>query len=146
MALSNKHAPICEYCGCLHKWMAISYDGSIYPCSRSYPDGYYLGNVKDYDDISKAFEHNNFRNLIKGAIQRRFYCKDNCKFYNICQGGCNNDSILNGDITRPAGFKCSAFMKIIPYITEYLRKHQHEVRNAQVLEMFRRFDYGKYND
>ena len=146
MALSNRHAPICEYCGCLTKWLAISCDGSIYPCSRSYPEEYYLGNIKDYDDFSQVLEHDNFRNLMRGAIQRRFHCKDNCRFYNICQGGCNNDSILNGDLTKPAGFKCAAFKTIIPYIAEYLHYHKNEVRNTQVLEMLRRFGDGKYND
>lgn len=146
MALLDKHAPICEYCGCLPKWLSISCDGSIYPCSLSYPEEYYLGNIKDYTDISQAFDHNNFRELLKGAIQRRFHCKENCDYYAICQGGCNNESILNGDLTKPAGFKCKTFRTIIPFIKEYWENHQGEVRNPHVLEILKRFGDGKYND
>lgn len=146
MALSNRHVPACENCGCLSKWLAISCDGAIYPCSRSYPEEYCLGNIKDYEDISKAFEHENFRNLLRGAIQRRFYCKENCNYYSICQGGCNNDSILNGDLSKPAGFKCSVLKTVIPYIREYLQIHTCEIRNPQVLEILKKFGDGKYND
>ena len=146
MALSNRHAPVCEYCGCLLKWLAISCDGTIYPCSRSYPNEYCLGKINDYENISQAFEHENFRKLLRGAIQRRFHCKENCDYYSICQGGCNNDSILNGDLTKPAGFKCSTFKVTIPYIREYLQKYSNEISNPQVLEMLKKFGNGKYND
>lgn len=146
MALLDKHAPICEYCGCLPKWLAISCDGSIYPCSLSYPEEYNLGNIKDYEDISHVFKHQNFENLLKGAIQRRFHCKENCNYYPICQGGCNNESILNGDLTKPSGFKCYTFKSIIPFIKEYWQKHREDVCNPHVLKILKKSNDGKYND
>lgn len=146
MALSYRHAPICEYCGCLHKWIAIGHDGSMYPCSRSYPKNYYLGNIKEVDCLSKAFEHKNFVNLIIGAIERRNYCKNSCSYYNLCQGGCNNDSILHGNLTRPTGFKCEVFKTIIPHIREYILEHRDEIRNKQVVELIRKYQDGEHND
>lgn len=145
-AITNKHAPICENVGCLHKWLAITHDGFIYPCSRSYPKEYCLGHISEFSELEKAFDTENFAHLIKGAIERRNYCKSNCDYYHLCQGGCNNDSILYGDITRPANIKCTILKTLIPYIKKYLEEHQDEIRNKHILEIIKSSNYGKHHD
>lgn len=145
-AVTDKPAPICENVGCLHKWLAITHDGFIYPCSRSYTNEYCLGNISDYSEIDEAFATDNFARLLKGAIERRNYCKNNCNYYHLCQGGCNNDSLLNGDLTRPANFKCKILKSIVPYIKDYLEAHKDEIRNKHVLDVIKRSSYGKHND
>ncbi len=145
-AITNKPAPICENVGCLHKWLAITHDGFIYPCSRSYSKKYCLGNISEYSEIDNAFNTENFAQLLKGAITRRYYCKKNCEYYHLCQGGCNNDSILNGDITRPAGFKCKILKSFIPYIKKYLEENMDEIKNKHILDIIKRNSDGKHND
>lgn len=146
MALLKKHAPICENCGCLSKWIAISYDGTLYPCSRSYPQEYQLGNIKDLDNLSMAFNSPGFKKLIIGAIERRNYCKDNCDYYSICQGGCNNDSILNGNLARPAGFKCTVYKSIIPFIKDFISNNEFIISNPQVKLILKKYHDGQHND
>lgn len=142
MALSNRHAPVCEYSGCLHRWLAIGHDGSLYPCSRSYPQDYYLGNIKELDNIFMAFENDNFANLLKGAIERRNFCKATCDYYSTCQGGCNNDSILSGNLNRPAGFKCKTLKTLIPFIKDCIMTNMELINNKYVLEIIRRSQNG----
>lgn len=142
MSLLNKHAPICEHCGCLYKWLAVDHDGSIYPCSRSYPKEFYLGNVQMMTDISMAFKHENFRKLIEGSIERRNLCQQTCEYYTLCQGGCNNDSILNGELSRPAEFKCRVLKSLIPFIKECMRENKDSIKNRYVLDILRRAQNG----
>lgn len=146
MAILNKNAPVCEYCGCLSKWIAISYDGTLYPCSRSYPEEYCLGNIKEYDCLSMAFQSPGFTKLLIGAIERRNYCKENCDIYNVCHGGCNNDSILNGNVTRPSGFKCIVYKTIIPFIKEFILDNEYIISNPQVKLILKKYHDGQHND
>lgn len=136
----------CTNCGCLSKWISIHHNGAMYPCGRSYTEEYCLGNISDVENLSKAFRHPNFIKLLKGAIQRRSFCSENCSLYSVCQGGCNNDALLNGDITKPDGFTCAVYKKIIPFIQEYIENNSHNIKNKYVTELIKSITDGKHND
>ena len=125
----------CATHGCLARWVAINHDGKVFPCSRSYPKKYTLGNIKNVDNLSSVFNHNNFAELLKGAIERRDFCQKTCPYYSVCQGGCNNDAILSGDITRPSGFMCEVYRDMIPFIQNCVDKYQNEIKNKYVLKL-----------
>lgn len=136
----------CSQCGCLSKWVSIHHDGSLYPCGRSYTEDYCIGNIKEIDELKDAFKHENFEKLLKGAIERRNYCHKNCEYYSFCQGGCNNDALLGGDLTRPSGFMCNVFKEMIPFIKDYVKNNEDEIKNPEVIEIIRRIEHVKHND
>lgn len=142
----TKHGNGCTNCGCLSKWISIHHDGKMYPCGRSYTEEYCMGNISDIEELSDAFKHPNFIKLLKGAILRRSYCSDNCSYYPMCQGGCNNDALLNGDLTKPDGFTCAVYKSIIPFIQEYIENNRQDVQNRYVMDLLKCNTDGKYND
>ena len=60
-------------------------------------------------------------------------CKNKCDLYSCCMGGCNNSALLAGDITKPNQFDCDVYHALIPFIKEYIEKHQ--IRNKDVIEL-----------
>lgn len=136
----------CSSCGCLTKWISVHYDGTLYPCGRSYPMEYSLGNIRDIENLSLAFTHENFNKLLKGAIQRRNICHENCDYFSICQGGCNNDALLNGDVSTPDGFMCYVYKNIIPFIQNYIDENILEIKNTYVLELHKRIYDGQHSN
>ena len=47
-----------------------------------------------------------YQNLLRQAIERRNSCKSACEFYSMCMGGCNNNALINGDITKSNFSEC----------------------------------------
>ena len=123
----------CAQGGCLEKFICVNYDGSIYPCGRSYPKEYELGNIKEYEKLSDAFKCQNYRKILEESIIRCMDCKNKCDLYSCCMGGCNNSALLAGDITKPNQFDCDVYHALIPFIKEYIEKHQ--IRNKDVIEL-----------
>ena len=131
----------CGQCGCLTKWICVEHDGTLYPCGRSYTKDYSLGNLKDIACLKDAFEHPNFRRLLEQSITRRLYCSANCEYYSSCLGGCNNDCLLSGDVSKPNDFDCEVFKTMIPFIRDFIDnclKNNIEIKNPDVREMLRR--------
>lgn len=132
MALQNRgHS--CSQNSCLGHWVGIDHNGDIYPCGRSYTEEYRLANINDIDKISDAYTTDNFKNLLIKAIERRDYCIKHCKLFSVCQGGCNNDCLVAGDITKPCKFTCDVYKKMLPYIKKYVEEHKDKIKNPDVL-------------
>ncbi|MGX8128354.1 SPASM domain-containing protein [Clostridioides difficile] len=76
----------CGLTGICHPQFVIESDGSVYPCDFYVLDNYNLGNIKD----------NTLPDLLEKKAMIEFLCSNrfkykicfNCKFYNICRGGC----------------------------------------------------------
>ena len=140
MAIQNKGHE-CGQCGCLTKWICVDFDGTLYPCGRSYTEDYCLGNIKDIDCLKDAFNHPNFRRLLEQSIARRMDCQNKCEFYNSCQGGCNNDCLLSGDVSKVNEFDCAVFKEMIPFIRKTIEeriKNKVAIMNPDVKELLSR--------
>ncbi len=79
----------CAACGICSVTPLIEADGSVYPCDFYALDDYLLGNVHTHS----------FQDMISGSIAESFVnasrhihneCR-NCRYYNICRGGCRRD-------------------------------------------------------
>lgn len=137
MAITNKGHE-CGQCGCLTKWVGVEHDGTLYPCGRSYTKDYSLGNIKDIDCLKDVFNHPNFRKLLEESITRRMYCSSNCDIYPVCLGGCNNDSLLSGDVSKPNDFDCYIYKEMLPFIQNYIKElleSKQKINNPDVLSM-----------
>lgn len=143
MMTLNGRGHECVQSGCLTHWICLDFDGSLYPCGRSYTKEYLLGNITSLLTLDDAFKSENFKNLLLSSLERRIKCKENCKYFNICLGGCNNDCLLSGSIKEPNDFYCYTIKEMIPFIHSQIDEN---CKNPIILDLLRRKTNGKYND
>lgn len=115
-ALSGLGRIRCDMSSCLYKWVAIENNGDIYPCARFYSEEYKLGNIFDMEFVKDIFFFETYNTLVKKAITRRNKCMTKCKIYHFCNGGCNNQAIIDGDVTSPGGYGCTFFKRLFTYV------------------------------
>jgi uncharacterized protein len=109
----------CIYGSCLYQWISINNRGDIYPCGRSYSTDYRLGSISKINHISDIFSHKNYIELLRKSIVRRSICQNSCKYFGICNGGCNNNALIeNGKIDLPGGFLCVVLDEMMQYISK----------------------------
>lgn len=101
-----KRSKSCMYNSCLFSWVSVDCNGMITPCGRNYSKDYCMGNISDYKNIQEAFLTDAYVKLLAGATERRSNCQKVCPIYDKCQGGCNNDAILAGNLNEPDRFHC----------------------------------------
>lgn len=89
-------------CGAALNYLAVSADGSLYPCHKMIEiDDYRLGDV--YTGITKPEIVEKIRNLRPKSLEK---CSG-CWARYICGGGCRAHSLIfNQDITKPCLFDC----------------------------------------
>lgn len=110
--ISGKGKISCANSSCMYQWLSIDPDGSIYPCARYYPKEYCLGNIDEVNSISSLFNTSNYNSMVSKAIKRRNECKEICDIYQYCNGGCNNQAIIDGDLSKPEGNGCRMFKSL----------------------------------
>lgn len=111
---------VCNYSDCTGKFLGVAPTGIIYPCDRYFPERYILGNVKDYESLSEAFQSEGYVNLIQDRAMRRQHCKENCLLSDFCNGGCNATTLLynNGTFDKVNEVYCHFYRDIFKYIFE----------------------------
>lgn len=119
--LFNKNKP-CTYKLCQYHWLSIDSDGSIFPCGRYYPEEYKLGNIMDFDNITNAFKTVEYESIIQQFKLRHFKCMQSCPIFKFCEGGCNNNAILENGLTNIGGFSCITNQKIFIHIQKKLNE------------------------
>lgn len=141
---------LCCYNSCLGKHIGVQYNGDIYNCNRDFPKEYSFGNIHDYTDIHQCFESAGFENLVKKAVERRNYCKENCEIYDFCNGGCNSTSLMGGDISRGNKYVCDTIIAVYKHIEKSLNtlKAQPEetwktTLNPKLCEKLMKYSKGK---
>lgn len=116
----------CCYSSCLFSWVGVYNNGDLYPCGRAYTEDYKLGNIKDITEISSVFRTEAYKKLIYQSTKRRNKCMKTCKYFNYCEGGCNNDALVEGNIKKSGGLSCKAFKGLISYAIERVGALQRE--------------------
>lgn len=107
----------CWHSSCMGGWICVKPDESLYPCTRNYEQMYSYGSLSDYTTINEVFKSEGFLELLDGATARRERCMADCKWYRICQGGCNANALHNGSIDCPGGFECEYFRALCEEVT-----------------------------
>lgn len=115
MALGS-YFRICNNGSCHGKYISVWPNGDIYNCARDSMSAYPFGNVNTIASYDELFKSEGFEALVKGSIERRKKCKENCDFFAECAGGCADCAIAEGDLTSPPAFSCYFFKSIYPYV------------------------------
>ncbi|MFI3167094.1 MAG: SPASM domain-containing protein [Bacillota bacterium] len=102
----------CLHGSCMFHYLSIDAYGNIYPCGRSYGIEYCMGNIMDFNKIDDVFSTVEYTNIIKKSIVRRNNCQAVCDLYKFCQGGCNNNALMEGGIENSGGYSCRVFKAI----------------------------------
>lgn len=113
---------ICTNSSCHGKYISIAPNGDLSNCGRIMMERYKFGNIDDMKTIDDIYNSKVFLEMLKGAIARRNYCKDHCDYYNYCSGGCSEQAILAGDITKPSKDNCYNFIHIFKHIKQTIEK------------------------
>jgi radical SAM protein with 4Fe4S-binding SPASM domain len=74
----------CKYSSCLAKNYYVDRKGTVSFCPK-YLSKSIVGNIKSED---KYLENEVFVTVLRKAIDKRNICKENCKYYEYCLGGC----------------------------------------------------------
>lgn len=108
----------CIYGSCLYQWLGIDHNGDFYPCGRSYPPTFRFTSISEIDHVSDIFKSDGFISLLKSSIVRRSHCQVECKYFDVCNGGCNNNALIeNGEVDVKGGFLCETLCEMYEYIS-----------------------------
>ena len=126
---------ICTMSSCLFKFISIDSECNIYPCGKSYPQEYCLGSIYDVDSIDDVFESDRYNRLVLQSISRRNVCMSDCEWYKYCEGGCNNDAIISGDICCNDYFECKLRKMMFKHVQDLLLKGERQKFNKFVKKL-----------
>jgi len=108
----------CIYGSCLYQWLGVDHNGEFYPCGRSYPPIFRFTSISEIDHISDIFKKEEFIRILKCSIVRRSHCQAECKYFGVCNGGCNNNALVeNGNVEINGGFLCETLKEMYDYIS-----------------------------
>ena len=96
----NAYLGTCRKClvnSCLFKWLCMDSFGNLHPCGRVLNEEFILGNIDEITNFSEIYDNDAYKKLVEGAIKRREKCKS-CNVYKYCNGGCNSDALLYGNL------------------------------------------------
>lgn len=113
----------CTRNNCMYHMVSVYSDGSVYPCGKSYSKEYCIGNISNVSDINQLFNNSIYQNIASSRSKRNEYCSKNCDIYDYCRAGCNNDSIIAGDLTKPDKFQCVYHKMLLEHIHSIVRSY-----------------------
>lgn len=108
-----------EYCtngSCVGNFFCLDVDGSLYGCSMESAKQFCFGNISEFSSFHDVINSARFKEYVKGSIARRKVCQSTCEYFDYCKGGCNDDAITNGDITKPNKAYCKYFGTLFAHI------------------------------
>lgn len=102
---------------CIYKRICINPDGKIYPCGRPYTEDFVLGHIDTLERISNAFQTPGYSHLAEIGAARAKQCKEHCKYYGICRGGCISSAILEGSFEKIDNTTCVRAKRLLANVT-----------------------------
>ncbi len=111
---------LCVYTSCLGKHIGVQWNGTLFACNRDFPEKYSFGNVLEYTDIRDCFESEGFQNLLADAVHRRNVCKENCRIYPFCAGGCNSTALAGGGVSQANTYACETLTGVYDHIARQI--------------------------
>ena len=102
---------------CIYNRICINPNGDIYPCGRPYTDDFILGNISTLESISDAYSTPAYQHLVEISNERKKQCRESCKYYGVCKGGCVSSAILEGSFEKINNTTCVRAKRLLANIT-----------------------------
>jgi radical SAM domain protein len=110
----------CVYGACLYTVIDIEPNGDILPCSRYSTDEYIVGNINDIENFEDVFKSGIYEKIVLASIERRKKCKEECKLYSYCLGGCSSACANETELKNNNTQLCRITKNILPIVFEEL--------------------------
>jgi uncharacterized protein len=114
---------MCSTTSCLGKWLDMDAKGNLRVCGQTDNKEFIIGHIDNVDSLQEVFNSENFNNLIIKSMERRNICKQTCKFFKQCQGGCIFRNIMDGGYNKLNGNNCLVFKRIYDHISKTIRQY-----------------------
>jgi len=128
-----KEIPLCN--SCIENRVSIRPDGSLFPCGRPFDDKYKVGHISNIENFSQFQNNDGYKNLIQLKIDRMSNCMG-CEYFNICNGGCVSNNILDNSYSQTNGFYCKYTKMVLDIFTPLVNNVKNDINNG---------DINKYN-
>lgn len=110
----------CGMTGQCDGYMVVESDGSVYPCDFYVIDRWRLGNISEstFEQLKQCEGMNEFRLSSQHTDEK---CKE-CKYFNLCRGGCrrNREPYKNG-LPVP-NYYCTAYYDFFEYTADRMKR------------------------
>ncbi|MCX7841988.1 MAG: anaerobic sulfatase maturase [Clostridia bacterium] len=103
----------CGMSGVCSSYFTIEADGGVYPCDFYVTDEWYMGNINEMDlESLKLSEAANRFSMVSRHIDPM--CRE-CRWFNLCRGGCRRDREPFIDGVPGLNYFCSSFKEFFEY-------------------------------
>jgi len=111
----NSSPSICIYAGnCMGKYITIDPNGDVSACDKyiEAPD-YVFGNLMQQESFIELYKQSNNLNKAYGIENKASKKMQNCRWFNVCNGGCPHDRRLNEKYTEHFDGYCCGLSSLI---------------------------------
>lgn len=124
---------------CFYHWLCIEPDGGITPCSRFAPENYRICSIEDITSFEQVYFTDAYAAIVAPAIVRRQKCKNYCKWYPFCNGGCNSAAANEVGLDNTESQQCRLTKKLLPEIISEVQsiKQGYAIPNKIVSSLLR---------
>ncbi len=111
---------LCTYAGQCYRFFSIDYNGNVYPCEDDTPtEEICFGNITEgWQAILNSNKYQQHRQLISDI---RKECQQ-CKWYEVCRGGCSRNYRLYIPGVEHKNYLCEAEKSIFEYVFQQMQK------------------------
>lgn len=102
------------HAACLGRMLDIDATGTVRICSHVADDAFVLGLWGEYARVSDIFNGEKFNSVVSTMMKKRNNCKNTCRFFAFCQGGCCSEAFLLK--SKSDDFSCKVIREFLPYV------------------------------
>ena len=121
--------PLCN--SCIENRVSIRPDGSLFPCGRPFDDKYKVGYINDIEGFNQFQDNDGYKNLINLKVEKITNCLG-CKYFNICNGGCVSNNILDNSYAEANGFYCKYTTMVLDIFTPLVDNVKKDISNRNI--------------
>jgi radical SAM protein with 4Fe4S-binding SPASM domain len=121
--------PLCN--SCIENRVSIRPDGSLFPCGRPFEDKYKVGHIDKIEAFNQFQNNIGYKNLINLQIGRINNCIG-CKYFNVCNGGCVSNNILDNSYSDINGFYCKYTTMVLDIFTPLVDAAKNDINNGNI--------------
>jgi uncharacterized protein len=125
----NTYPEMCSLQGSCQCQFVFESDGSVYPCDFYVTDSWKMGSI-DENELMELYESGACQRFKESSQAVASSC-NNCKWKNLCRGGCRRDRENTGEKELGRNYYCQAYKEFLEYaypglvkVSQYVKKIQ----------------------